>query len=61
VNHNNCRRVHPDHHRTLLGYTRVRGVSEYRVEHPRWKFLEAIQFEIQGRVALLYGDQFFNH
>jgi len=41
------------------GYTGLRsGCSEYRVEHPRWKIWNAIQFEFDADVAALYGEQF---
>src|SRR2546430_1371937 len=41
------------------GYTALRsGRSEYRVEHPRWKIWNAIQFEFDADVAALYGEQF---
>ena len=34
------------------------GCSEYRVEHPRWKILDAIRFGFEADVAALYGEQF---
>jgi hypothetical protein len=41
------------------GYTALReGCSEYRVEHPRWKFWNATSFEFNADVAALYGEQF---
>jgi len=41
------------------GYTCFRGgCSEYRVEHPRWKFWSAENFEFKADVAELYGKQF---
>lgn len=41
------------------GYTCSRGgCSEYRVEHPRWKFWRADKFELKADVAALYGEQF---
>jgi len=46
------------HHRTLLGYTRVGGCSEYRVEHPAGEFGTPDTFEFKADVAALYGDQF---
>lgn len=42
------------------GYT-ARGrarTSEYRVEHPRWKYWRAESFEFEADVATLYGSQF---
>src|SRR5256714_5772483 len=40
------------------GYTCFRGgCSEYRVENPRWKGLNADTFEIETDVAALYGEQ----
>lgn len=41
------------------GYTaRGAGTSEYRIEHPRWKFWPADSFEFSADVATLYGDKF---
>jgi uncharacterized protein YqjF (DUF2071 family) len=41
------------------GYTGVRaGCSEYRVEHPRWKIWNAVEFELRADVAALYGEPF---
>jgi uncharacterized protein YqjF (DUF2071 family) len=41
------------------GYTaRGVGTSEYRVEHPRWKFWPADSFELQADVKSLYGEKF---
>jgi len=41
------------------GYTCFRGgCSEYRVEHPRWKFWSVDKFELKADVAALYGEQF---
>jgi uncharacterized protein YqjF (DUF2071 family) len=41
------------------GYTCFRGgCSEYRVEHPRWKFWNADSFEFSADVGALYGEQF---
>ena len=41
------------------GYT-ARGArtSEYRVEHPRWKFWPAASFDLQAEVKTLYGEKF---
>ncbi len=43
------------------GYTR-RGekTSEYRVEHPHWKFWPARAWEFEAKVATLYGREFVN-
>src|SRR5207237_3489788 len=41
------------------GYTCFRGCcSEYRVEHPRWKFRNADNFEFSKDIAFTYCDQF---
>ncbi|HEY2614190.1 MAG TPA: DUF2071 domain-containing protein [Chthoniobacterales bacterium] len=41
------------------GYTARRaGSSEYRVEHPRWKFWKADTVRFEADVAGLYGPQF---
>jgi uncharacterized protein YqjF (DUF2071 family) len=41
------------------GYTCVRGgCSEYRVEHPRWKIWNAMNFKFNADVTTLYGEQF---
>ena len=41
------------------GYTGVRaGCSEYRVEHPRWKIWNAVEFELRADVAALYSEPF---
>jgi uncharacterized protein YqjF (DUF2071 family) len=41
------------------GYTaRAAGTSEYRVEHPRWKFWPADTFELKANVKTLYGEKF---
>ena len=41
------------------GYTRLKsGVSEYRVEHPRWKIWAAETTRFEADVATLYGPQF---
>ena len=41
------------------GYTSVRaGCSEYRVQHARWKVLNADTFELYAKAATLYGEQF---
>ena len=41
------------------GYACFRGgCSEYRVEHPRWKFWNADSFEFSADVGALYGEQF---
>jgi len=41
------------------GYTSLRnGCGEYRVQHPRWKIWNAIDFELNANVATLYGEQF---
>jgi uncharacterized protein YqjF (DUF2071 family) len=45
-----------EHH---WGYTaRAAGTSEYRVEHPRWKFWPADSFDLQADVRTLYGEKF---
>jgi uncharacterized protein YqjF (DUF2071 family) len=45
-----------EHH---WGYTCMRaGCSEYRVEHPRWKIWNAVEFELRADVAALYGEPF---
>lgn len=41
------------------GYTaRRNGLSEYRVEHPRWKVWTAETWKFEADVATLYGPQF---
>jgi uncharacterized protein YqjF (DUF2071 family) len=41
------------------GYTaRGRLTSEYRVEHPRWKFWPADSFDLRADVESLYGEKF---
>jgi uncharacterized protein YqjF (DUF2071 family) len=41
------------------GYTaRSGGLSEYRVEHPRWKVWTAETWKFEADVATLYGSQF---
>jgi len=41
------------------GYTARRGgLSEYQVEHPRWKLWKADSAEFEADVATLYGAQF---
>ena len=42
------------------GYARRRGggTTEYRVEHPRWRVLEARAARLDCDIADLYGDQF---
>ena len=41
------------------GYTRRRsGLSEYQVEHPRWRVRPAQTTEFEADVATLYGSQF---
>lgn len=41
------------------GYTKVRaGLSEYRVEHPRWRIWPATSATLKGSVAELYGQEF---
>jgi uncharacterized protein YqjF (DUF2071 family) len=41
------------------GYTARRGgLSEYQVEHPRWKVWTAQTWEFDAEVATLYGPQF---
>jgi uncharacterized protein len=41
------------------GYTARRsGLSEYRVEHPRWRFWPAQTARLEADVATLYGPQF---
>ena len=41
------------------GYTARRdGTSEYRVEHPRWRFWNAQTWKFEADVATLYGSQF---
>src|SRR5262249_32080733 len=41
------------------GYTSLRnGCGESRVQHPRWKIWNAIDFELNANVATLYGEQF---
>jgi len=41
------------------GYTaRSAGTSEYRVEHPRWKFWPADSFDLDADVRTLYGEKF---
>jgi uncharacterized protein YqjF (DUF2071 family) len=41
------------------GYTARRtGLSEYRIEHPRWKFWTAQSTRFEADVAALYGPQF---
>jgi uncharacterized protein YqjF (DUF2071 family) len=45
-----------DHH---WGYTSVaRGLSEYHVEHPRWRIWPAMMWELQSNIADLYGSEF---
>jgi uncharacterized protein YqjF (DUF2071 family) len=42
------------------GYTARRGgLSEYQVEHPRWKLWTAESSKFEADVATLYGAQFF--
>jgi hypothetical protein len=42
-----------------LGYpARRSGLSEYRVEHPRWRFWPARTMRFEADVATLYGPQF---
>ena len=44
------------HHRHYWGYTARRsGSSEYRVEHPRWRFWTAETTKFEADVATLYG------
>ena len=33
-------------------------MSEYRIEHPRWKIWPAMSHEFKADVATLYGAQF---
>jgi hypothetical protein len=41
------------------GYTSLRnGCGEYRVDHPRWRIWNAIDFELNADVTTLYGQQF---
>src|SRR5476649_2055110 len=41
------------------GYTaRSAGTSEFRVEHPRWKFWPADSFDLDADVRTLYGEKF---
>src|SRR6266496_2134724 len=41
------------------GYTSLgNGCGEYRVEHPRWRFWTASDFELNAEIATLYGQQF---
>jgi uncharacterized protein YqjF (DUF2071 family) len=41
------------------GYTALRsGCSEYRVEHPRWKFGMRLSSNLMQDIATLYGEQF---
>ena len=41
------------------GYTARRaGVSEYEVEHPRWRVWRATESRLEADVAALYGDRF---
>jgi len=41
------------------GYTSLRdGSGEYRVEHPRWKIWNGVDFELNVDVTTLYGEQF---
>jgi len=41
------------------GYTARRaGLSEYRVEHPRWRFWPAVTSRLEADVETLYGREF---
>jgi uncharacterized protein len=40
------------------GYTAGKTTSEYRVEHPRWKFWPADTATFKADVSLLYGDEY---
>ena len=40
------------------GYTAGKTTSEYRVEHPRWKFWPANAATFKADISLLYGDGF---
>jgi uncharacterized protein YqjF (DUF2071 family) len=41
------------------GYTKTRrGLSEYRVEHPRWKIWPATAAALQADMTALYGQEF---
>jgi uncharacterized protein len=40
------------------GYTAGEITSEYRVEHPRWKFWPATAASFNADVSSLYGDEF---
>ncbi|MFN2507371.1 MAG: YqjF family protein [Chthoniobacterales bacterium] len=41
------------------GYTALRsGVSEYRVEHPRWRVWPARSWNFEADIATLYGAEF---
>jgi uncharacterized protein YqjF (DUF2071 family) len=41
------------------GYTKLRaGCSEYRVEHPRWRILQAYSATLNADIAALYGEEF---
>lgn len=40
------------------GYTAGKVTSEYRVEHPRWKFWPAKTAAFKADIASLYGDEF---
>jgi uncharacterized protein len=41
------------------GYTSLgNGCGEYRVEHPRWRFWTASDFELNAEIATHYGQQF---
>jgi uncharacterized protein len=41
------------------GYTKVQaGLSEYRVEHPRWKIWSATSATLRADIAGLYGREF---
>lgn len=55
----------PDSHEEFItehywGYTArpARTASEYRVEHPRWKYSPAATWKFEADVAALYGAQF---
>jgi len=37
---------------------RSERISEYRVEHPRWKIWPADSFELKADIATLYGEKF---